>query len=186
MRCWLRFLQSDMLVAVRLPVDSDVHGVMFQTEFFKDEAHLLCYSNASHAPLRATKRRGISGGVLTVCGCTIHTLSRHITTPTDNLVIFHGKWIVCTPNSYARNVFFGKVCARVLTNIFPRWKHILVLYLLRAWKFCISGASETLEDGEKPPQYGAHQRAGTVTLFISVFFVFFGDWKVWREVCDKQ
>ena len=41
------------------------------------QVHLICFSDASHAPLRATERRGISGGVLSVNGFVVKTLSRH-------------------------------------------------------------------------------------------------------------
>ena len=113
MRCLLRFLQSDMCVAVRLPVDKDVHGVMFQNEFFEDEVHLLCYSDASHAPLRTTKRRGISGGVLTVCGSTIRTLSRHqqsISLSSMESELFAIQTVAQEMSS------LGKVCARALRS----------------------------------------------------------------------
>ena len=73
LRGLLRYLQNDMNVAVRLPSSSPV---LFQQDDFKDQPHMVCFSDASHAPLRSTKRRGISGGVLTVFGATIRTLSR--------------------------------------------------------------------------------------------------------------
>ena len=47
-----------MLVAVRSPAETTV---VVQDRFFRDEPHLVCYSDASHAPLRTTKRLGISG-----------------------------------------------------------------------------------------------------------------------------
>ena len=64
-RSLLRFLQSDMLVAVRLPVETEV---VFQQMYFKDEVHLVCYSDASHAPLRTTKRRGMQEECLVFLG----------------------------------------------------------------------------------------------------------------------
>ena len=113
LRCLLRFLQSDMCVAVRLPVDKDIHGVMFQNEFFEDEIHLMRYSDASHAPLRTTKRRGISGGVLTVCGSTIRTLSRHqqsISLSSMESELFAIQTVAQEMSS------LGKVCARALRS----------------------------------------------------------------------
>ena len=76
MRNLLRFLMTDMNTVLRLPAD----GTALTTDVFPDEGevrHMVCYSDASHAPLRTTKRRGISGGVLGVFGCCIKTLSRH-------------------------------------------------------------------------------------------------------------
>ena len=46
LRSLLRFLQSDILVTVRLPVETDM---VFQQMYFKDETHLVCYSDAPHA-----------------------------------------------------------------------------------------------------------------------------------------
>ena len=127
MRCLLRFLKSDMCVAVRLPVDRDIHGVMFQDEFFKDEVHLLCYSDASHAPLRTTKRRGISGGVLTVDGSTIRTLSRHqqsISLSSMESELFAIQTVAQEMSS------LGKICARALRSFQETTKQELpgVLY----------------------------------------------------------
>ena len=49
-----------MNVAVRFPSDSPLlHSEVFQG------SHIVAFSDASHAPLKATARRGISGGVLT-------------------------------------------------------------------------------------------------------------------------
>ena len=44
---------------------------------FDVDYHLVGYSDASHAPLRSTARRGVSGGVLSVCGFLLKSLSRH-------------------------------------------------------------------------------------------------------------
>ena len=72
MRMLLRYLRGDMNVAVRFPSDSPLlHSEVFQG------SHIVAFSDASHAPLKATGRRGISGGVLTFQGCTLKTLSRH-------------------------------------------------------------------------------------------------------------
>ena len=74
LRALLRYLQNDMCVAVRLPAASDV---LHQQKHFPQQKHMVCFSDASHAPLRCTKRRGITGGVLTVDGCVVKTLCRH-------------------------------------------------------------------------------------------------------------
>ena len=68
LRALLRFLQTDMSVVARLPASSDV---LKPTELFGENPHMICFSDASHAPLRATKRRGISGGVLSVFGFVV-------------------------------------------------------------------------------------------------------------------
>ena len=74
LRSLLRYLQNDMGVIVRLPASSQV---LLQSRYFPDRRHLVCFSDASHAPLRTTKRRGISGGVLAVDGFVVKTLCRH-------------------------------------------------------------------------------------------------------------
>ena len=74
LRALLRYLQNDMCVAVRLPAASDV---LHQQKHFSQQKHMVCFSDASHAPLRCTKKRGITGGVLTVDGCVVKTLCRH-------------------------------------------------------------------------------------------------------------
>ena len=73
-RALLRFLQNDMGVVVRLPASGQV---LVQSKYFLDQRHLVCFSDASHAPLRTTKRRGVSGGVLAVDGFVVKTLCRH-------------------------------------------------------------------------------------------------------------
>ena len=65
---------TDRNVAVRLPASGDS---LKQSSHFDGQVHLICFSDASHASLPATKRRGISGGVLSVNGFVVKTLSRH-------------------------------------------------------------------------------------------------------------
>ena len=60
MRMLLRYLRGDMNVPVRFPSDSQ----LLDSEVFQGP-HIVAFSDASHAPLRTTGRRGISGGVLT-------------------------------------------------------------------------------------------------------------------------
>ena len=43
----------------------------------KVEDKLVAFSDASHAPLKSTGRRGVTGGVITFRGCLIKMLSRH-------------------------------------------------------------------------------------------------------------
>ena len=74
LRSLLRYLQNDMGVIVRLPASNQV---LLQSRYFPDRRHLVCFSDASHAPLRTTKRRGISGGVLAVDGFVVKTLCRN-------------------------------------------------------------------------------------------------------------
>ena len=74
LRALLRFLMGDRNVAVRLPANG---SALKPGDHFDGQVHLVCYSDASHAPLRVTKRRGISGGVLSVFGSVVKTLSRH-------------------------------------------------------------------------------------------------------------
>ena len=74
LRAPLRFLMEDWNVAVRLPANG---SALKPGDHFDGQVHLVCYSDASHAPLRVTKRRGISGGVLSVFGFVVKTLSRH-------------------------------------------------------------------------------------------------------------
>ena len=61
-------------MAVRLPANE---SALKPGDQFDGQVHLVCYSDASHAPLRVTKRRGISGRVLSVFGSVVKTLSRH-------------------------------------------------------------------------------------------------------------
>ena len=72
MRALLRYLKSDMRIALRLPCNSEIleaKGVQ--------GSHLVAFSDASHAPLRTTGRRGVTGGVVTFQGATLKTMSRH-------------------------------------------------------------------------------------------------------------
>jgi len=55
----LRYLRGDMNVAVRFPSDSQ----LLDSEVFQGP-HIVAFSDASHAPLRTTGRRGISLNVL--------------------------------------------------------------------------------------------------------------------------
>ena len=59
MRALLRYLKSDMCIALRLPCNSEIleaKGVQ--------GPHLVAFSDASHAPLKTTGRRGVTGGVV--------------------------------------------------------------------------------------------------------------------------
>ena len=72
MRALLRYLKSDMRIALRLPCNSEIleaKGVQ--------GPHLVAFSDASHAPLKTTGRRGVTGGVVTFQGATLKTMSRH-------------------------------------------------------------------------------------------------------------
>ena len=72
MRSLLRYLKGDMKVVLKLPHDSDVlKSDVFQTP------HTVAFSDASHAAMKSTGRRGVSGGVLTFGCATLKTLSRH-------------------------------------------------------------------------------------------------------------
>ncbi len=56
MRSLLRYLKGDMKVVLKLPHDSDVlKSDVFQTP------HIVAFSDASHAPMKSTGRRGVSG-----------------------------------------------------------------------------------------------------------------------------
>ena len=74
LRALLHFLMEDRNVAARLPANE---SALKPGDQFDGQVHLVCYSDASHAPLRVTKRRGISGRVLSVFGSVVKTLSRH-------------------------------------------------------------------------------------------------------------
>ena len=61
-----------MRIALRLPCNREIleaKGVQ--------GPHLVALSDASHAPLRTTGRRGVTGGVVTFQGATLKTMSRH-------------------------------------------------------------------------------------------------------------
>ncbi len=66
LRAVLRFLMSDGNVVLRMPSNSD--ALKMEKGIFDVDYHLVGYSDASHAPLRTTGRRGVSGGALSVCG----------------------------------------------------------------------------------------------------------------------
>ena len=59
-------------VVVHLPAEGEV----LQPKVF-DGPHLVAFSDASHAPLKSSGRRGISGGVISYGGALIKTLGRH-------------------------------------------------------------------------------------------------------------
>ena len=75
LRAILRFLMSDGNVVLRMPSNSE--ALKMEKGVFDVDYHLVGYSDASHAPLRSTGRRGVSGGVLSVCGFLLKSLSRH-------------------------------------------------------------------------------------------------------------
>ena len=75
LRAVLRFLMSGGNVVLRMPSNSD--ALKMEKGIFDVDYHLVGYSDASHAPLRTTGRRGVSGGVLSVCGFLLKSLSRH-------------------------------------------------------------------------------------------------------------
>ena len=72
MRALLRYLKSDMRVAIKLPCNCGI----LQFKVFQGP-HLIAFSDASHAPLRTTGRRGVTGGVISLEQSTIKTMSRH-------------------------------------------------------------------------------------------------------------
>ena len=72
MRALLRYLKSDMRVAIKLPCNC---GILPFKVF--QGPHLIAFSDASHAPLRTTGRRGVTGGVISFEQSTIKTMSRH-------------------------------------------------------------------------------------------------------------
>ena len=75
LRAVLRFLMSDGNIVLRMPSNSE--ALKMEKGVFDLDYHLVGYSDASHAPLRSTGRRGVSGGVLSVCGFLLKSLSRH-------------------------------------------------------------------------------------------------------------
>ena len=60
----LRFLMSVGNVVLRMPSISD--ALKMEKGILDVDYHLVGYSDASHAPLRTTGRRGVSGGVVSV------------------------------------------------------------------------------------------------------------------------
>ena len=75
LRAILRFLMSDGNIVLRMPSNSE--ALKMEKGVFDLDYHLVGYSDASHAPLRSTGRRGVSGGVISVCGFLLKSLSRH-------------------------------------------------------------------------------------------------------------
>ena len=75
LRMVLRYLMSDSSVVLRMPANSE--ALKMEVGVFDVDYHLVGYSDASHAPLRSTGKRRVSGGVLSVCGFLLKTLSRH-------------------------------------------------------------------------------------------------------------
>lgn len=75
LRMVLRYLMSDSSVVLRMPANSE--ALKMEVGVFDVDYHLVGYSDASHAPLRSTGRRRVSGGVLSVCGFLLKNLSRH-------------------------------------------------------------------------------------------------------------
>ena len=78
----LRFLQNDQNIVLRTPADIPARDdgrphPMLQGLERKNGVKLVCFSDASHAPLRSTGRRGVTGGVITAFGFLIKSLSRH-------------------------------------------------------------------------------------------------------------
>ena len=70
LRQLLRFLFQDGLVCLSFPSETDLGG---------DDVLLLSFCDASHAPMRLTNRRGISGAVVVLCNCVIKCFARHQT-----------------------------------------------------------------------------------------------------------
>ena len=105
LRALLRFLMGDRNVAVRLPANG---SALKPGDHFDGQVHLVCYSDASHAPLRVTKRRGISGGVLSVFGSVVKTLSRH--QQMISLSSMESDRVVCFTACCARDVKLRTYC----------------------------------------------------------------------------
>ena len=66
----LRFLYQDKNVGIQFPSEFDFGG---------DSLLLLAFCDASHAPMRTTQRRGISGAVVVCMNCVIKCFARHQT-----------------------------------------------------------------------------------------------------------
>ena len=89
LRMVLGYLMSDSNVVLRMPATSE--ALKMEVGVFDVDCHLVGYSGASHAPLRSTGRRGVCGGVLSVCGFLLKTLSQ------DTTKLFHSA--VWNPNN---------------------------------------------------------------------------------------
>ena len=77
LRAVLRFLVQDQGVVLRLPAETPPRETTSHPLADSVEDKLVAFSDASHAPLKSTGRRGVTGGVITFCDCLIKTLSRH-------------------------------------------------------------------------------------------------------------
>ena len=77
LRAVLRFLIQDQGVVLRLPAGILPRETTCHPLADNVEDKLVSFSDASHAPLKSTERRGVAGGVTTFRGCLIKTLSRH-------------------------------------------------------------------------------------------------------------
>ena len=66
----LRWLFHDGLVCLTFPSDHEIGN---------EDYLLIGYCDASHAPMRSTKRKGISGAVIIFCNCLIKSFARHQT-----------------------------------------------------------------------------------------------------------
>ena len=77
LRAVLRFLVQDQGVVLRLPAEIPPRDATNHPLANDAEDNLVAFSDASHAPLKSTGRRGVTGGVITFRGCLIKTLSRH-------------------------------------------------------------------------------------------------------------
>ena len=72
LRALLKFMKGDMKVVLRIPNECEA----LMSDAF-EIPHVVAFSDASHAPMKSTGRRGVTGGVLTYGCCCIKTLSRH-------------------------------------------------------------------------------------------------------------
>ena len=72
LRALLKFMKGDMKVVLRIPNECEA----LMSDAF-EIPHVVAFSDASHAPMKSTGRRGLTGGVLTYGCCCIKTLSRH-------------------------------------------------------------------------------------------------------------
>ena len=66
----LRWMFHDGLVYLTFPSDGEIGS---------EDNLLTGYCDASHAPMRSTKRKGISGAVIIFCNCLIKSYARHQT-----------------------------------------------------------------------------------------------------------
>eukprot|EP00435_Cladocopium_sp_Y103_P013173 s4145_g3.t1 len=73
----LRYPYEDQRVVLRIPSEIPPRDGMSHPMALTQEDRLVCFSDASHPPLKSTGRRGVTGGVITYRRCLIKTLSRH-------------------------------------------------------------------------------------------------------------